>query len=48
MGLYCTKGIPMTGASVNVDVGIPFWENVWFFQYTVKTDAMGNKVITHP
>lgn len=48
IGIYCTQGVPLTGASVNVGVGVPFSERAWLFQFTATTNAVGEKVFTHP
>lgn len=48
IGIYCTRGVPLAGASVNVGVGIPFSERTWLFQFTATTNAIGEKVFTHP
>lgn len=47
-GVYCIKGVPTTGASLNTGVGIPFSENTWLYQMTITTNAAGEKVFTHP
>lgn len=47
-GVYCIKSVPDTGASVNVGVGVPFDENVWYYQFSITTNAMGEKCFIYP
>jgi len=48
IGVYCTKGVPTSGASQNVYVGEPFFVTNWVYQFTVITNAVGQKDFTHP
>jgi len=48
IGLYCIKGVPMTGASSNPPVGVPFDTKTWGYQISVTTNAIGEKVFIHP
>jgi hypothetical protein len=48
IGLYCIKGVPMTGAASNPPVGVPFDTKTWGLQISVTTNAAGEKVFIHP
>ncbi len=48
IGLYCIKGVPMTGAASNPPVGVPFDTKTWGLQISVTTNAAGEMVFIHP
>jgi len=48
IGLYCIKGVPLTGASTNPPVGVPFDTKTWGYQITVTTNAAGEIIFIHP
>lgn len=47
-GLYCTKGVPVTGAHTQPTLGIPFETKTWDNLTTATTNAAGTMVFTHP
>lgn len=47
-GIYCSKGVPTTGAESNPPVGTPFHTYDWVYQVTVITNGAGEINFTHP
>jgi hypothetical protein len=47
-GIYCSKGVPTTGAESNPPVGVPFHTYDWVYQVTVITNGAGEIKFTHP
>jgi hypothetical protein len=48
IGLYCTNGVPTTGAASQPSLGTPFDTKMWDYRVTVTTNASRTKVFTHP
>ena len=48
IGLYCTNGVPGSGAASQPALGTPFNTKTWDYKVTVTTNDSGNKIFTHP
>jgi len=48
IGLYCTNGVPSSGAASQPAIGTSFDTKTWDYRVTVTTNAAGAKVFTHP